>query len=137
MPTLPEFVNAQRIMMTAEPTDSNPSMEPDRNPMDHWKCKLTRTDKDGRRSLTIIFSMGMGHSGKQPHVNDVLDCLASDASSYDNAQGFEDWAADFGLDPDSRKAERTYKAVQVSAAKLKRFLGDEAYETLLYKTERE
>lgn len=74
--------------------------------------------------------------GIPPGVASVLDCLASDAASYDNARNFEDWCAEFGMDTDSRKAERMYHIVGAQAKLLRHFLGNEAYETLLFKTER-
>ena len=80
--------------------------------------------------------MGYGHNGKAPKAADILDCLASDAASYDNARSFEDWASEFGYDEDSRKAERIFKACGKQAIKLKRFLGEPAYERLLWDTER-
>lgn len=123
--SLDQFIADNRLTMTAERTDSNPSMADSAN-MDHWKVTIRCA---GRR-MTLVFSMGYGHNGKAPDLPNVLDCLASDANSYDNAQSFEDWAGDFGYDPDSRTAERTYKAVAKSADKLRKLLGDDAY-TLL------
>jgi hypothetical protein len=100
--------------------------------MDHWKCRF----RCQKRSMTVIFSKGVGHNGAPPTADEVLDCLASDAASVDNASSFEDWASDFGYDTDSRKALRTYKTCERQAAKLKALLGDEAYEQLLFHTER-
>lgn len=71
----------------------------------------------------------------KPKIEDVLDCLASDASSYDNARNFEDWCSDFGYDTDSRKAEKTYNLCAELAKDLKHFL-DSHYDTLLYKVEK-
>lgn len=134
MPTdtvsIAQFVKDYRISMTADRVDSNPNM-PESDNMDHWKVVLRRPG----HTLTTYFSMGYGHKGAEPKAADVLDCLASDASSIENANGFEDWAADFGYDTDSRKAEKTYKACEHIAKRLRNFLG-EAYDTLLYNTER-
>lgn len=115
------FVDKHRIRMDVEQTDSNPSMDDDpKHPMDHWRCTL----RMGSRRMTVVFSMGMGHRGKEPDAASVLDCLLSDSSSVDNARGFEDWCRDFGYDTDSRRAERTYKACERQAEKLRKFLGD-------------
>lgn len=130
--TLAQFVERHHVKLAAERTDANPAM-PDSRDMDHWKVTLRA---QGRR-MSLVFSQGYGHNGKKPDVASVLDCLASDASSFDNAQSFEDWAADMGWDTDSRKAERTFKAIKRQSERLKRFLGSTAaYETLLYHTER-
>lgn len=129
--TMQEFIKAHKITMTAEWADSNPNMEDSGN-MDHWKCIL----KMGRKRLTVPFSMGIGHNGKAPKVEDVLDCMASDSSGIDNTTSFEDWCADYGYDTDSRKAERTFRVCERQAQKLRAFIGDNDYETLLYDTER-
>jgi hypothetical protein len=89
----------------------------------HWAVTL----RMGRKQMTVPFSQGWAHT-KPPTAADVLDCLASDASGAD--ESFEDWAANYGYDTDSRKAERTYNAVRKQTARLRQFLGDK-YEPLL------
>lgn len=71
-----------------------------------------------------------------PTIDSVLDCLAIDSSSFDDAKDFETWAADFGFDTDSRKAEKAYRTCGDQAKRLRHLLGDEAYAELLYKVER-
>lgn len=71
-----------------------------------------------------------------PTVEEVLDCVASDASSHESSDSFEDWAAEFGLDTDSRKAERIYEACRKQARDLRRLLGVVDYEFLLNNVER-
>jgi hypothetical protein len=124
--TLAAFIAAHRLTMTAERTDSNPHMD-DSAQMDHWRCIIRRP----RHSFTVYFSQGYGHNGKAPKLAAVLECLASDASSLDNARDFEDWAGDYGYSTDSRKAEKIFSTVTKQAARLKRFLGDDAYTELL------
>lgn len=147
--SIEQFLSDNRITMTAERVDRNPNM-PDSNGMDHWKCVFTRhfttdalytnmtTGESRPRTytarMTTYFSMGYGHKGKEPGAADVLDCLASDSSSVSDS--LEDWCSNYGYDTDSRKAERTYKACVHAASRLKTFLGDAAYETLVYNTER-
>jgi hypothetical protein len=70
-----------------------------------------------------------------PALADVLDCLRSDSQSFANALDFEEWAAEFGYDTDSRKAEQTYQACGKIAAGLQRLLGAAAYNELLEETE--
>jgi hypothetical protein len=134
MPTdtvsIAQFVKTHKIRMTVERSQSNPNM-PDSSSMDHWKCVLRRPG----HTMTVFFSMGYGHNGKEPKTADVLDCLASDAASIDNTRGFEDWCSDFGYDTDSRKAEKMYKTCEHQAERLKNFL-DGDYTELLYNTER-
>ncbi len=72
---------------------------------------------------------------KIPTASDVLDCLASDASTMDNARSFEEWAGDLGYDEDSRTAERTFKVCEKQAEDLRALLRD-AYDECLYHLER-
>lgn len=120
-----QFIHTAGISMEATYADRNPNMDgPD---MDHWRC-VFRKD---RARMTTYFSMGMGHNGRKPTADQVLECLISDASSIDNARGFDDWCSDFGYDTDSRKAEKTYSACKRATDKLRAFLGADAYATLM------
>ena len=152
--TIAQFVSVNQISMTADRTDSNPNMEDSAN-MDNWKCVLSiKVLREGfdtwhgykgklgarqyaTRKMTVPFSMGYGHNGKEPKAEMVLDAIASDSASVDNSRGFEDWCSDFGYETDSRKAERIFKACEHQAKRLRSFLGDGLYKQLLYDTERE
>lgn len=103
-------------------------------------------DGSKRRSFSFYFSQGSAHT-QDPTLADVLDCLASDASGYENAKprnhserpdsaAFLNWASDYGYDPDSRKAEKTFRAIKRQSEQLKRTIGQAAYEELLYNVER-
>lgn len=88
------------------------------------------------KPLELYFSQGSAHT-EPPTLADVLDCLASDAAGYNQAGGqFEEWCSEYGYDSDSRKAEKTFRAVQQQARDLKALLGNDAYEELLFQTER-
>lgn len=132
--TLKGFLADHPVTMTTEWADRNPHMDDMPAGSSHWKCVLV-SKADGRRRLTVYFSQGPAIS-REPSVEDLLDCLASDAATWENAQDFEDWARDLGYDPDSRKAERIYRAVEKQAKGLKRLLGDDAYDSLLWQVER-
>jgi hypothetical protein len=128
---LDEFISKHGISMTTRRADSNPSMVDSRD-MNHYRVTI----KAGRSRMTIPFSQGYGIK-HDPELGNVLDCLASDASGFENSRSFEDWAGDYGYDTDSRKAERTFMAVGKQSAKLKALLGEDAYSELLWNTERE
>ncbi len=140
--TITEFLAMNRITMTAKPAATNPNM-PGTNNMDHWRCTLRNGCGD---RMIIPFSMGCGNNGRSPTAEDVLDCLASDSASIENARSFEDWAAqmgsdpdsraaEMGSDPDSRDAEKSYRVCLKQADKLKAFLGLQ-YHILLWDIER-
>lgn len=89
---------------------------------DHWKVKFTRRALSGSKPvfMTVDFYCGSGLSGKQPTAEEVLDCLASDATTI--GESFEDFALNLGYDTDSRKAEKIYKAVLHQTNRLKKFI---------------
>ena len=130
--TMRGFVSRYGVRMTVEWADDNPHMADTIPGASHWKCCLRC---DGRQ-LTVHFSMGPALSG-EPSVEDLLDCLASDASGAENAGSFEEWAGEYGYDTDSRQAERTYHTIERQAAGLKRLVGEDAYRELLWGTERD
>jgi len=71
-----------------------------------------------------------------PELDTVLDCLRSDAESWENARNFEDFCAEFGYDTDSRKAEGIYRACGEVAKELKFLLGSANYKKLTEEVER-
>jgi len=131
--TLADFITGAGISMTAEETDHNPHMEDGGDKMDHWRVTM----RAGRSRMTLTFSMGSAHHGKAPEIANVLDCLASDASGFENARTFEEWCSEYGYNTRSRKAERTFRVVKQQSERLKTFLGDSAYKTLLWDCGRE
>jgi hypothetical protein len=66
----------------------------------------------------------------KPNDLDVIYCILLDASVI-NHSSFEDWASDFGYDPDSRKALAMYHACMATALKLRAGLGDKIITQLL------
>lgn len=64
-----------------------------------------------------------------PSAADVLYALSLDASVLDSAT-FEDWAGDLGYDPDSRAAEKIYRACLEIALKMRAAIGDSGLEQL-------
>lgn len=78
--------------------------------------------KTGRKWNPIV-------NGREPAIKlippvaaSVLHCLCSDADA-ENHDTFEEWASEFGYDPDSRSAEKTYHLCLENARKLRRALG--------------
>ena len=124
-----QFCNKHKVKARADWADSNPNMADSQN-MNHFKVTL----RHAGRQMTLYFSQGYGISG-EPTAADVLNCLASDSSSVENSREFEEWASDLGYDPDSRKAEKIYKTIIKQAERLKKFLGNDLYKTLLWDTE--
>jgi hypothetical protein len=137
MQKLSEFIAAQGITFAVKTARSNPTMEPSPHMTRHFLCTFMMGERGvNYRDLKIPFSQGSAHT-EAPTAEDVLDCLASDASSIENARSFEDWAGEMGYDTDSRKHEKVYNACVKSRDDLREFLGKEAFESLLWETERQ
>jgi hypothetical protein len=98
-----------------------------------WQVTL-RAERNGA-TMIVPFHMGSAHTDA-PDLATVLDCLALDSAGFENATGFADWADEYGFDSDSIKALRTYEQVEEQAHSLRALLGQEAYDELLFCTER-
>ena len=109
-----------------------------------WKQYANRTDNIGdwqpearhfkfsiiRGSGAVIsgwYSQGSAHKAP-PTLQDVISCLLMDTSDIE--QDFEDWASDLGFDPDSRKAEKMFKACQKTGEDLERMFGVQELEDM-------
>lgn len=130
MITIDQFVARKGIRMGVAGVSHNPNVADWGPGVRHFKCVLRAS---GRR-MTVYFSQGAAHE-REPTEVEVLECLAGDAAGYENAGSFADWAADYGYDPDSRKAEKIYNTISGQIRALKKFLGN-AYEILLWETKR-
>lgn len=100
----------------------------------HFKCRIS-SGALAMNGFNLYFSQGSAHTA-DPTAAEVLDCLASGAASVENAGSFEDWAEELGFETDSRKAEKAYKAIKRQAEQLQRIMDSDAYQTLLWNTER-
>lgn len=77
-------------------------------------------------SVSPNFGSVMPRSGNkkiEPDLESVLYSLIMDGDALDY-RGFEDWAENFGYDPDSREAEKTYKACMDIALQMRNGLGE-------------
>ena len=129
MKTLKQFVKENDVTMDVEYSDYNKN-DPEWMDANHYKVTL----KHNKKRFTTYFSQGYGIKG-EPKPEDVLNCLASDSASIENARSFEEWAGEFGYDTDSRKSEKIYKVCQKQAEKIKALFGDDLYNELLFNTE--
>lgn len=96
--------------------------------MTEYRVTLTRPGKGPRDPMAFPYFMGKAHT-RGPKLADVLESLASDVSALH--MPFDEWAAEFGYDEDSRKAERLYHKCRELAAKLREFLGPGLYRDLV------
>ena len=134
MQTLNQFIAAHKLHMTCERVDNNPLMDPDGSRMDNWRCVIRN---GSRKRFTTAFSMGTGHNGREPKLTEIFDCMALNSAGITNARDFADWCSEYGYNTNSRKAERMFRACERQASKLRAFMGETDYETLLWQIERE
>ncbi len=64
------------------------------------------TIKRGEKKFSVKFGQSIADTGKEPSAYDILACLTKN-----NPETFESFCSEFGYDTDSKKAEKTYKAV--------------------------
>lgn len=86
-----------------------------------FKFKLTRKGK----SYTFEYGQSIMKKNSSPTMYDVLSCL----QKYDVGT-FEDFCGNFGYDEDSRKAEKTYKAVKKEFKAMERLFTPEILEEM-------
>jgi hypothetical protein len=133
MQTLKKFLAGSEVSMRCREVTANGATKsalPERVAAKHYACELHGSN--GHRPVRTV----MGSDNGPPELVDVLDTLAAEAAVAEEADGYEAWAARMGYDPDSRAGERAYRAELRHAKLLRRLLGDESYEQLLWKTER-
>ena len=94
-----------------------------RNTLDYEAAVIQETEQGTCWNGRVIFTVSK--PVPPPSIVDVFYCLAFDAEVL-TAGSFEEWAADFGYDSDSRSAERTYNACLKIALKLQAEIGANA-----------
>lgn len=129
--TIKEFIVKYGIAGRAQKVAANPNMDGMPQDSSHYIVTMERNGK----KFSTPYSMGPAHN-RGPQTADVLNCIASDVSGYDSARNFEDWAANYGYDTDSRKAERIYNIIAEQSKSLKNFLGETGYKELCEEVER-
>ena len=136
--TLAEFVAEHELTADVERAADNPnaiSFGPDAR---HWLVTI-HSGVTGE-SMAVPFSQGSGLT-EDPTLEDVLDCLASDASSIQGEE-FETWAEEMGFFPvdsaeELRQAQRTFALIDDQADALANVIGVDAFNELLYDVERQ
>lgn len=118
--TAQEFVNTWGITAHSEQVDKNPA-NPKWQYANHYKVTLKMRTGGKIRQFSTPFSKGTALKGR-PGAAEVVECLSRDIQSLHDYSNYEDWAADFGYDPDSRKGEKAYKFIQDQSRRMAVFL---------------
>jgi hypothetical protein len=136
--TIQEFIGKYGIAIGYSRVSANPNMANDQwaKEASHYLVSLSIMREGTPFCMTVPYNMGKAHKDG-PTPADVLSALALDALGVHGGREFEDWAQEYGYDADSRKAETTFETVCKQAQELQRFLGDEAYQELLFEVDTE
>ena len=98
-----------------------------------WQPMACAAECENGHDLGIFTSWrGFRHEKSKPILPDAVDVfysLVADAGVLD-AGGFEEWAAEYGYDTDSRDAEAIYRACLEIALKLRSAIGAAGLEKL-------
>lgn len=133
-PTMSDRVTEYGITMKIT---SGPDYQRDADGWEHNAYRITLRRKAEGRTIRTPWRAGLGITGA-PTVAEVLDSLVSDAATFEQSAGFEDFAADMGYDSDSRKAFAIWHKLEKLYPRVVAFLGDsEDFRVLAYETERQ
>ena len=136
MHTIAEVIEGLNLTFDAIAIDKRPDglMADMPTGSQHFKIKM----RCGRDRMQVYWTQGPAIR-ENPTLEHVLDTIASDAASVDNAQDFAEWAFDLGYTTSAdllRKGRRIYGACVRQARSLKKLLGDSVYQALLWDCER-
>ena len=96
------------------------------------KAETLKKECETGKQQRYLANMGVHSGGKAiapPKLADVLFSLSLDSEVLESS-GFEDWAGEFGYEPDSRKAEGIYRASLEIALKMRGAIGEAAMQEL-------
>lgn len=142
--TLEQFIERTGLVMEVEQMDDRPG--PDSWPPAalHYRCTIERRPefsegKTAARFIVVYFSMGPALVGN-PSLERVLDCLAGDIASVENADGKWSWASEVFSMPtnedEGRQLDYAWEEINRQRRQLEAMLGRDNLDRLLWHTER-
>ena len=115
------FLKETNTKFKATYLDHNYYFTDDKDTRDVYRITLS----NNRGRISFKFGQSIAETGKKPSAYSVLACL----EKYEYID-FNDFCSNFGYDTDSRKAEKTYKAVKKEYEKLCKIFTEEEIEKL-------
>lgn len=118
-----EFCKSHKLTMSAERTSENKGRQ---------TFNLTIRKRGKALPFVLTYHMGPG----QPTLVDVIECIASDAQSFENThqvgllEHFASFAAEYGYE-NLQEAVKVFTAVKAQYGLAKRFFGGAALKTLI------
>lgn len=103
---------------------SGPDCTRDEDGWDHYAYELVLHNFSKGTKMKVPWRQGVGITeDPDTHPENVLGVLVNDGWSYEQAESFEDWAGDYGMDLEDGKAARTWRAVRAQTRDFINFLG--------------
>jgi hypothetical protein len=109
------FLTKHGLTFRAVFVEYAPYFPDDKEPRNVYTLTLSAKGR-GRYTTRFGDSINNTRTGIKPNAYDLLTCI----TKYDPGS-FADFCSEFGYDEDSRKAEKTYKAVKRDWAKVSKF----------------
>jgi hypothetical protein len=135
MKTSTQFVQDWGIIAISEQVDKNLN-NPAWLSANHYRVKMIYRHGAKHPQYTTYYSMGSALKGK-PTAADVLLSLSMDIVGLKDSANFEDWAANYGYDSDSREAEKIFRTIEKQAEDVENWLPTAAYKQFLELREEE
>lgn len=112
-----EFLKSVRGDVKVEFLEYGKHFDDDKEARNVYRFTIKRGGKSysGRFGQSIVAT----NAGNEPTVSDILSCLTKNDPGT-----FDEFCSEFGYDTDSRRAEKTYKAVVKEWAGVDRVFGD-------------
>lgn len=110
-----DFMTKVGATMKVKFLGNMPYFDDDKESRDVYQITLKRNGKE----YSFRFGQSIANKRIAPTAYDVLACL----TKYDPGT-FDNFCSDFGYDTDSRKAEKTYFAIQKEYAGVVKIFGD-------------
>lgn len=104
-----------------------------------WKVRLAHIDGGPMLALSYFTGSHYGTNGREkpaqpvpPTVEDIVWTLAMDVQTVGSygIEGFEEWAADLGENPDSRRAEAIFRATVEEVRRIEEWAPTQAFREL-------
>ncbi len=128
MHTTGEFVRQNGLTISSQVL-AFPVIEYDHREIHYFRCTLSC----GSRASDFYYSLPYGQ-WRTPCIEEVLDALAMHACFVVHAGDMRRWASMFGYDPDDGHTLRMWKYRLRDMLELRRILGEDLYEELVYHT---
>lgn len=114
------------LSVSAEPAEDNPDIHPEEVPeeCEHYHCALRGWTKQIEFHYTTILGDG------PPDTGSALRYLGAVAVEYESCDDLQEWAEEYGFDPENMHTREAFDAVRRLSSELWQMIGTDRYEAL-------